>query len=120
MRTRLPALVIALPAVVLMGFISRSAIRQSDVDRGKAAYVDAGCARCHSVESHDIQATAKSERLRGPDLGQIGSQRDSAWIIAYLKREVTIDDKQHRSKFRGDVADLPIIAEWLAQLETRH
>ena len=41
-------------------------------DDGKAEFSENGCNRCHSVDTHEIEATVTSERMRGPDLSQIG------------------------------------------------
>lgn len=89
----------------------------SDEPDGKSAFIDAKCGSCHSIESEGISATVKSESMKGPDLDGIGDQRDADWIASYLKREVKVDDKQHRSSWRGSDEALAAIASWLASLE---
>jgi mono/diheme cytochrome c family protein len=84
---------------------------------GKAAYVNNGCAQCHSVETQDIAATISSEQMRGPDLSLIGSEHDADWIVAYVKREQTVDGEQHRVPYSGNDDDLQAVAEWLVQLQ---
>ncbi|MDA0207768.1 MAG: c-type cytochrome [Acidobacteria bacterium] len=82
---------------------------------GKAAYVNNGCAQCHSVQTQDIEATISSEQMRGPDLSQIGSEHDADWIVAYVKREQAVDGEQHRVPYAGNDDDLRAVADWLVQ-----
>lgn len=82
---------------------------------GKQAFLDGSCNRCHAVSAHDIEATAKSKSMRGPDLSSIGKDRDAAWINKYLNKEVDADGKRHRATFQGSDEDRMAIAEWLAQ-----
>lgn len=84
---------------------------------GREAFVDNSCDRCHSIASADIEATVKSERMRGPDLSNIGKTREADWLARYLEKEADIDGKPHRSSFKGSDEELQAIAAWLAGLE---
>ncbi len=86
-------------------------------DVGKQAFIDGSCGRCHSIESEDIHASVKSESMKGPDLGELDPPRDASWISAYLKRDVKLHDKAHRSPWRGTDEELKAIADWLAARE---
>jgi cytochrome c553 len=88
---------------------------QVDDEVGKAAYSDNGCARCHSIETQNIEATITLEAMRGPDLGQIGTRRDADWIVAYVKREETQDGDRHRAPYGGSDEDLRLLSAWLTQ-----
>ena len=85
---------------------------------GKQAFLDNNCNRCHAVSSHDIEATAKSASMHGPDLSATGKDRDAGWFEQYLAKEVDVDGKKHRSTYRGNDDDRRAIAEWLAQQES--
>lgn len=90
---------------------------QVDDEVGKAAFSDNGCARCHSIETQDIEATITVEAMRGPDLGQIGATRDADWVVAYVKREETQDGDRHRAPYGGSDEDLRLLSAWLVQLQ---
>jgi cbb3-type cytochrome oxidase cytochrome c subunit len=85
-------------------------------DAGKAIYMEAGCAQCHSVAAEAIEATVTSEQLRGPDLSRIGRERDAAWIVAYMKTGQAAGGETHRVPYRGSDDDLQVMADWLAGL----
>jgi mono/diheme cytochrome c family protein len=86
-------------------------------EAGQKAFMDAKCNRCHSISSHEIEATVSSEKMRGPDLAKVGTKHDAAWITQYVKREVKMDDKNHRMAWKGSDEDLKTIADWLATLK---
>ena len=107
-------LVLAVSAIVLLS----PSVTASAQEAGKAAYIDTGCARCHSVATEGIEATA-SERMRGRDLGTLGTEagRDAGWVIAVVKQDEELDDGPHRARFRGSDEQLTALAEWLVDLE---
>jgi hypothetical protein len=70
---------------------------------------------CHSVAQAELTATIKSEKKKGPDLP--AASRDSEWLISYLKREVQLDDKDHKKEFKGTDEELQAIAAWLVELK---
>jgi len=121
-RTRFTP-IIAVAAVLVLSPLDLGATGRQvgsdpvDSDHGRAVFSDAGCGRCHSVETQEIEASIASERMRGPDLSQIGSARSTDWLIAYVKREETIDGDRHRAPYNGSDDDLQVIAEWLEQLK---
>lgn len=85
-------------------------------EEGQAAFRESGCARCHSVEAAGIEATV-SERMRGPDLGAIGTEHDAAWVVSVVRQTTELDDGSHRAKFRGTDDQLSALAAWLVGLE---
>ena len=89
-----------------------------EADDGKQAYLEQKCDRCHAVQSHDIEATVKSERMRGPDLSTIGDERDAEWLQKFLMKEIDVDGVKHRVAFNGDEKDAVAISKWLASLKT--
>lgn len=118
--TRRPRFLITMFVMVAAGsslalWSSNGAAGQADGDEGQVAFLENGCARCHSIETQDIEATITLEAMRGPDLGQIGTARDADWIVAYVKREETQDGDRHRAPYGGTDEDLRLLSEWLVQ-----
>jgi len=101
---------ISLPVVLALVWTSPSFATD-----GKQVFLDNNCERCHAVSAHDIEATAKSESMHGPDLSSVGKDHDGDWLGKYLLREVAVDGKKHRATFRGTDEDREAIVEWLAQ-----
>ena len=87
-------------------------------EEGQAAFVEAGCARCHSVKTAELEATV-AERMRGPDLGTVGTDpdHDAAWVVAVLKQKTELDSGPHRARFRGSDDPLNAIAAWFVELK---
>ena len=94
-----------------------AALPASAQDAGKEAFLENNCNRCHSVESQGIEATSRSSRGRGPDLGNIGETRDAEWLAKYIEREVQADGRDHPMAWRGGDEGLQAIATWLASLK---
>ena len=86
-------------------------------DDGKDLFVSSGCNKCHSVSTQGIEATAKSEKMRGPDLAKAGGKHEAAWIVGLVTKQELLDGKKHKGKFKGSDADLQVIATWVASLK---
>ena len=113
---RLAVVFVVLVTLGLLGsFTSAGVAFQVDDETGKAAFADNGCARCHSIEAQNIEATISLEAMRGPDLGQVGTTHDADWVVAYVKREETRDGNRHRAPYGGTDEDLRLLSEWLTQ-----
>lgn len=96
-----------------------TAMTASAQDAGKEAFLSNSCNRCHAIESEEIEATAKSKRVRGPDLSNVGDTRDAAWLTKYIEKEVQTNDKDHPVAWKGSAKDLQAMATWLASLESQ-
>ena len=86
-------------------------------DAGKAAFLSNSCNRCHAVKSQEIEATAKSKRVRGPDLSEVGESRDAEWLTKYIEKQIQANDKDHPVAWKGEDKDLEAMATWLASLK---
>ena len=82
---------------------------------GKAVFEAQKCNLCHSVSSAGIEATTKSEKLKGPDLTGVGDRHDAEWIAKYLKKEVDMDGKKHTKPFSGSDEELKALVDWLLE-----
>ena len=106
-----------LPMFVVVFMPAMSSATHAKVD-GKATFVEAGCARCHSVKTAELEATV-AERMRGPDLGMVGTDpdHDAAWVVAVIKQTKELDSGPHRARFRGTDDELNAIAAWVVELK---
>jgi cytochrome c553 len=82
---------------------------------GKTVFTEAKCITCHAILVEKIETTSKKSN---PDLSGIGAKHDAAFLTKYLNKEEKINDKSHPMKFKGEAADLEILATWLASLKT--
>jgi hypothetical protein len=111
----LPALAIPLLAVGLAG-LPAQAVAEEGATEGKGVFLGARCNMCHSIASHEIEATTQSERMRGPDLSDVGNRHEGEWIKAFLKKEVEREGKKHGRDFRGTEEELGTLVAWLSTL----
>ena len=81
---------------------------------GKQIFTDAKCNNCHTITSNEI-TSKKDDAI---DLSNVGNSADTQLIKSYLLKEVKINDKEHKMKFKGSETELNTLAEWLASLKT--
>lgn len=105
--------------LLLIGALSVIVPAAEAQEAGREAFLSNACNRCHAIESHGIDATVKSKRMRGPDLSEVGKSRDAAWLVRYIEREVQANDKDHPVAWKGTPEELQAMASWLAALEKR-
>jgi cytochrome c553 len=86
-------------------------------DDGQKTFTEQKCNKCHSVASVEIEATIKSEKMRGPDLSKAGEKHAADWVKQYVLKEVQLNDKDHKAKWEGSEKDLQAIADWIASLK---
>ena len=84
------------------------------LDDGEEAFRK-NCAECHGVKVAKIEATAKNEKDRGPDLTGIGEKYQPQWIARYVKEEADNDGKSHKKKFKGSDEELQVLVDWLLE-----
>lgn len=75
----------------------------------EALFKEHRCVKCHSAPGIE---GGKS------DLTGVGKKHDAAWFRKYLEKEIDLDGKKHKRKFKGDDGHLKILAEWLASLKS--
>ena len=101
-------------AALLVLFLVPSMPHATD---GQDLFVEEKCDRCHAIASLGIEATTKSDRMRGPDLGETDQQRTAEWIVRYVAKQIELDGKSHRTTYKGTQENLEAIAKWLSQLD---
>jgi mono/diheme cytochrome c family protein len=81
--------------------------------KGKELFEANKCNMCHAVKAAGIEAKVKSEKMQGPDLS--GASYEEDWLIKYVKKEVQLNDKDHKGTFKGSDDDLKAILAWLGK-----
>jgi cytochrome c len=111
---------IKIAGIVVLAFvflaIGRNSFAQDTpkVD-GKQIFQDKKCIACHSVDAAGIEK--KNPNSKAPDLSTIGSKYDAAFLMKFLSKEETINDKKHGMAFKGTDEEFKALADWLASLK---
>lgn len=82
---------------------------------GRQVFLESRCQNCHAVSSAGLEAKARSERLRGPDLVDVGQRHDRDWIGGYLRRKTKLNGKTHKLNFKGSDEELSALIDWLLE-----
>lgn len=80
---------------------------------GKKVFVDNKCNMCHTVKSAGIE----SKKSDASDLSAVGKDQTAEFLMKYLKKEAKLNDKDHKSAFKGSDEDLKILVDWLQTLK---
>jgi len=97
--------------VFLFGFTY--SINESGDPDGKQIFVDKKCTTCHTVNS----AQVTSKKKDAVDLSEAGKTNSSDFISKYINKKEKIDDKAHKTAFKGTDEELKALSEWLASLK---
>ena len=97
--------------VALYGFAFT--IANQPGDDGKKVFVDNKCSMCHTVKSAGIE----SKKSDAVDLSEVGKDQPEEFFMKYLKKEVKLNDKNHKSSFKGSDEDFKILVDWLVTLK---
>jgi len=111
------ALVLAVPlaAALFYGGPGGQAFAAAPKLDGKAIFLAQKCNLCHSVGVASIEATTKSEKMKGPDLAGKAAERGGEWTTKWLKKEVDLAGKKHAKQFTGSDEEMAALVAWLAQ-----
>ena len=96
--------------VALYGFAFT--IASNDDGDGKKIFVDSKCNMCHTVKSAEIL----SKKSDATDLSSVGKDQTVEFLTKYLKKEAKLNDKDHKSAFKGNDEDFNKLVEWLSSL----
>jgi cytochrome c peroxidase len=111
MKNILIYLGLVITIVALYGFAFTIADEKSD--DGKKLFVDNKCNMCHTVTSVGIE----SKKSDAVDLSTVGKDRTVEFLTKYLKKEAKLNDKDHKSSYKGTDEDLTKLVEWLSTLK---
>jgi mono/diheme cytochrome c family protein len=117
MKTLAVAFSILFTGVLLATAYSGEAQAQKVLD-GKQIFLAQKCNLCHSVSPAGIEATTKSEKMKGPDL--VGeSKRDAKLLNGYLRKTADINGKKHVKQFTGSDEEIGALIAWLQKQEKK-
>ena len=105
-------LVLVVAIVALYGF-AYAFTTNPDGD-GKKIFVANKCNMCHTVQSQGIE----SKKSDAVDLSNVGKDKTVEFLNKYLKKEAKLNDKDHKSSFKGSDEDLKVLVDWLLTLKT--
>lgn len=114
-RSTLRAAAMAMTAMFVM--VSTMAGPAYAEHEGQKAFIANKCDNCHSIEKLEIERKIKSEKMKGPDLGDVGDRHMAEWMVKFLKREVDLDDDLHKQEYKGSKKDLEAISAWLGEMK---
>ena len=97
--------------VALYGFAFT--IASQGEDDGKKIFVDNKCNMCHTVKSVGIE----SKKSDATDLSTVGKDKTTEFLMKYLKKETKLNDKDHKSSFKGTDDELKTLVDWLLTLK---
>ena len=111
MKNILIYLGLVITIVALYGFAFT--IADQPGDDGKKIFDDNKCNMCHTVTSAGIE----SKKSDASDLSTVGKDKTVEFLTKYLKKEAKINDKDHKSAFKGSDEDLKVLVDWLLTLK---
>jgi cytochrome c2 len=85
---------------------------------GKQIFLAQKCNLCHSIPPAGIQATVKSEKMKGPDLTGL-AKRDATLLNSYLRKKADINGKKHGKEFTGNDEEIGALIAWLQKQEKK-
>jgi hypothetical protein len=104
---------------IIFGLNSYLGAEEQKTKDGKTIYIDAKCGNCHAITVEKIIPPKKpAGKVPPPDLSDIGLKLKADFMVKYLKKEEALNDKKHLIAFKGEDADLQILATWLESLKT--
>ncbi|MGE0640667.1 MAG: cytochrome c [Thermoanaerobaculia bacterium] len=99
--------------MLLLGLVVLwSALPAFAVD-GKEVFLAQKCNTCHSISTQGIEATTKSEKMKGPDLVDVVQAHEKSWIADFLHKKVDLEGKKHAKEFKGTDEELNALIDWL-------
>lgn len=117
MKTLAVAFSILFTGILLATAYSGEAQTQKVLD-GRQIFLAQKCNLCHSVSPAGIEATTKSEKMKGPDL--VGeSRRDAKLLNGYLRKTAGIGGKKHVKQFTGSDEEIGALIAWLQKQEKK-
>ncbi len=101
-------------AIAVISFFFASFVTAEE-PTGKDVFLNGKCNTCHAVAS---QAIESKQAAKYPELSTLGDKGIAeATLIQYLKKEAKLNDKLHPVKFKGEDAQLNVLAKWLLTLK---
>lgn len=80
---------------------------------GKELFLAQKCNTCHSVQVAGIEATTKSEKMKGPDLTGVVAEKGVDWTLKFLHKEVDLEGKKHGKELKLSPEETKVLIDWL-------
>jgi mono/diheme cytochrome c family protein len=106
-------------AALYSGPSGAAAAQAPKVLDGKQIFLAQKCNLCHTVSSAAIQATVKSEKMKGPDLTGVAPKLDASLLNDYLRKKKEINGKKHGKEFTGSDEEMGALIAWLQKQEKK-
>ena len=104
-------LTLVVTIVALYGFAFTLALNPEN--DGKKIFIDNKCNMCHTVNSVGIE----SKKSDAVDLSSVGKDQSTEVLMKFLKKEGKINEKDHKTTFKGSDEDLKVLVDWLLTLK---
>lgn len=111
MKRMIPVAGLLTAAALIFALVTVSSFAEEGA--AKQMFLDQKCNMCHSVSTMDIEATTKSERMKGPDL--VNLDYETEWVVMYLKKEADKDGKKHMKPVKGSDEEIEALAMWILE-----
>lgn len=82
---------------------------------GKEQFLFQKCNTCHAVSTAGIEATTKSEKMKGPDLVGVVAEKGEEWTAKYLRKEIDKEGKKHGKEVKLTEEEMKTLLAWLAE-----
>jgi len=100
-------------ATCFIGTILTAAAPARGAD-GKEIFLAQKCNTCHSVQVAGIEATTKSEKMKGPDLTGVVAEKGAEWTLKFLHKEIDLEGKKHGKELKLSPEETKTLIDWLA------
>ncbi len=100
--------------IVAMSFIAHSNVALAA--DGKAIFESNKCNKCHSIDSEKISKTG--DEKKSPDLSGVGKDHNADWMTKFVRKEEKLNNKKHKTSYKGSDDDLKVLSTWLATLKS--
>lgn len=94
---------------VVLAWLAAPSFASADAIQGKAIYAKLRCSMCHKIEG--------SGGKKGPDLTDIATKRDAAWLRKYLPNPKSVDSKATMPPVKASQEDLDHLIDYLLTLK---
>jgi mono/diheme cytochrome c family protein len=108
---------VTLGCLLAIAVCGQSTAEAAESATGADLFESNKCAMCHSVAAAGIEAKAKIEKMKGPDLSGYTPTRKVEELFAFATQAIAIDEKKHKKKFAGTEEEFKAILAWLGTLE---
>lgn len=104
-----------LGVTVLLGAVAFASPAEPAAVDGKALFLAQKCNTCHAVSTAGIEATTKSDKMKGPDLVGVVAEKGAEWTTQYLRKTVELNGKKHGKEVKLSDEELGRLVDWLEQ-----